>query len=67
LHCHHIHHHRIKRKNHNNHRLRRSARNNINSLSSAVLVAIGMGPGTSAEVSLAIKNGKHVVLLAVRA
>lgn len=38
----------------------------MNALSSHVLVAVGMGPGTSAEVSLALKAGKHCVLLAVR-
>ncbi len=40
-----------------------SARNNINVLSSDVVVACGMGPGTASEVALAIKNGKPVVLL----
>lgn len=32
-----------------------SARNNINALSSNVLVAVGMGPGTASEVALALK------------
>eukprot|EP00798_Chlamydomonas_sp_ICE-L_P001616 gene1616-33006_t len=40
-----------------------SARDNINALSSKVLVAVGMGPGTAAEVALSLKAGKHVVLL----
>ncbi|KAG2484863.1 hypothetical protein HYH03_016349 [Edaphochlamys debaryana] len=40
-----------------------SARDNVNALSSNVLVAIGMGPGTAAEVALALKAGKPVVLL----
>mmetsp|Transcript_7562 Transcript_7562/g.20138 ORF Transcript_7562/g.20138 Transcript_7562/m.20138 type:complete len:162 (+) Transcript_7562:135-620(+) len=42
-----------------------SARDNINALSSTVLVAVGMGPGTSAEVSLALKCNKHCILLGV--
>eukprot|EP00197_Chlamydomonas_leiostraca_P002882 CAMPEP_0202857502 /NCGR_PEP_ID=MMETSP1391-20130828/419_1 /ASSEMBLY_ACC=CAM_ASM_000867 /TAXON_ID=1034604 /ORGANISM="Chlamydomonas leiostraca, Strain SAG 11-49" /LENGTH=165 /DNA_ID=CAMNT_0049536307 /DNA_START=39 /DNA_END=536 /DNA_ORIENTATION=+ len=41
-----------------------SARDNINVLTSNIVVAVGMGPGTSAEVSLALKAGKHTVLLA---
>lgn len=40
-----------------------SARNNINVLSSAVVVACGMGAGTASEVALALKAGKPVVLL----
>ncbi|KXZ54074.1 hypothetical protein GPECTOR_5g180 [Gonium pectorale] len=40
-----------------------SARNNINALSSAVLVAVGMGPGTASEVALALKAQKPVILL----
>lgn len=40
-----------------------SARNNINVLSSAVVVACGMGAGTASEIALAIKAGKPVVLL----
>lgn len=40
-----------------------SARNNINVLSCAVVVAVGMGPGTASEVALALKAKKHVVLL----
>ncbi|PNW78610.1 hypothetical protein CHLRE_09g390050v5 [Chlamydomonas reinhardtii] len=40
-----------------------SARDNINALSSNVLVAVGMGPGTAAEVALALKAKKPVVLL----
>lgn len=33
-------------------------------LSSTVVVAVGMGPGTASEVALALKAGKPVVLLA---
>ena len=41
-----------------------NARNNIIVLSGSVVVACGVdGPGTASEVSLAIKNGRHVVLL----
>lgn len=40
-----------------------SARNNINVLSSRVVIACGMGPGTASEVALALKAGKRVVLL----
>ncbi|MDH5526638.1 MAG: TIGR00725 family protein [Nitrospirota bacterium] len=40
-----------------------SARNNINVLSSDVVIACGMGPGTASEVALAIKAGKPVILL----
>ncbi len=40
-----------------------NARNNINILSSMVLVACGIGPGTTSEVALAIKSGKNIVLL----
>jgi len=39
------------------------ARNNINVLSSRVLFACGMGPGTASEVALALKAGKKVILL----
>lgn len=39
------------------------ARNNLNVLSSRVVVACGMGAGTAAEVALAIKAQKPVVLL----
>lgn len=40
-------------------------RNNVNVLSSDVVFACGVeGPGTASEVSLAIKNGRPVVLLA---
>lgn len=39
------------------------ARNNINVLSSSVVVACGMGAGTAAEVALAVKARKPVVLL----
>lgn len=41
------------------------ARNLINVLSSQVVIACGMGSGTAAEVALAIKAGKPVVLLNV--
>ncbi len=40
-----------------------SARNNINVLSSAVVIACGMGSGTASEVALALKAKKQVVLL----
>ena len=40
-----------------------SARNNINVLTSDVIVACGMGPGTASEVSLAIKASKPAILL----
>lgn len=40
-----------------------SARNNINVLTSDVVVACGIGPGTASEVSLALKSGKPVILL----
>lgn len=40
-----------------------SARNNINVLTADVIVAIGIGPGTASEISLAIKADKPVVLL----
>ena len=40
-----------------------NARNNINVLSSDVVVACGMGPGTASEVALALKSQKPVVLL----
>ena len=40
-----------------------SARNNINVLSSDVVVACGMGPGTASEIALALKAGKFVILL----
>ncbi len=40
-----------------------SARNNINVLSSDVVVAYGMGAGTTSEVVLAAKAGKPVLLL----
>lgn len=41
-----------------------SARNQINVLSSRVVVACGMGPGTLSEIALAIKAQRPVVLLA---
>jgi uncharacterized protein (TIGR00725 family) len=40
-----------------------SARNNINVLSSAVVIACGMGPGTASEIALALKAKKEVILL----
>lgn len=40
-----------------------SARNNINVLSSAVIIACGIGAGTASEIALALKAQKHVVLL----
>lgn len=39
------------------------ARNNINVLSSRVVFACGLGPGTASEIALAIKAGKKVILL----
>jgi uncharacterized protein (TIGR00725 family) len=39
------------------------ARNAVNALGSDVLIACGMGLGTAAEVALALKNRKPVVLL----
>lgn len=42
-----------------------SGRNWVNVLSSQVIVACGMGPGTASEVALAIKAGKPVILLAI--
>jgi len=39
------------------------ARNNVNVLSSRVVIACGMGPGTAAEIALALKAGRPVVLL----
>lgn len=41
------------------------ARNNINVLSSRAVIACGMGAGTAAEVALALKAKKRVVLLKV--
>ncbi len=41
-----------------------SARNNINVLSSDVVIACGMGRGTAAEIALALKAEKKVILLA---
>lgn len=40
-----------------------SGRNVINVLSSDVVIACGMGPGTASEIALAIKAGKPVILL----
>lgn len=38
-------------------------RNYINILSSLVIIACGLGAGTSSEISLALKTGKQVILL----
>ncbi len=40
-----------------------SARNNINVLTSAIVIACGMGTGTASEVALALKGKKQVILL----
>ena len=40
-----------------------SARNNINVLSADVVVACGLGMGTTSEIMLALKANKHVILL----
>jgi uncharacterized protein (TIGR00725 family) len=40
-----------------------SGRNNVNVLSSRVVFACGMGPGTASEVALAIKADRPVVLV----
>ena len=40
-----------------------SARNNINVLTADVVVASGMGMGTTSEIMLALKANKHVILL----
>ena len=40
-----------------------NARNNVNTLSSHVVVACGMGAGTLSEIALALKNNKPVILL----
>jgi uncharacterized protein (TIGR00725 family) len=39
------------------------ARNNINVLSSEVIFVCGMGPGTAAEASLALKARRHIILV----
>ena len=39
-------------------------RNNVNVLSSDIVIACGLGLGTTSEVALAAKNGKRVLLLA---
>ena len=39
-----------------------SARNNIIALTADILVAVGMGAGTSSEISLALKAGKTIVI-----
>ncbi|KST66142.1 TIGR00725 family protein [Mastigocoleus testarum] len=40
-----------------------SARNNINVLSSHVVIACGIGPGTVSEIALALKANKKVIFL----
>lgn len=40
-----------------------NARNNINVLSSDIIIACGMGLGTTSEISLALKSNKKVILL----
>lgn len=40
-----------------------SARNNINVLSADVVVACGMGIGTTSEIMLAVKAGKNTIVL----
>ncbi|PSN17937.1 cytochrome [filamentous cyanobacterium CCP5] len=40
-----------------------NARNNLNVLSSQVVVAYGLGPGTASEVALALKSKRPVILL----
>lgn len=40
-----------------------NARNNVNTLSSHVVIACGMGAGTVSEIALALKNNKPVILL----
>ncbi len=40
-----------------------SARNNINVLSSDVIIACGLGPGTLSEIALGIKAGRKIILL----
>ena len=40
-----------------------NARNNINVLSSDVVIACGIGTGTTSEIALALKNQKKVILL----
>jgi len=40
-----------------------NARNAVNVLSSDVVIACGMGPGTASEAALAIKAGRPLVLL----
>lgn len=40
-----------------------SARNNINVLSSDVVIACGIGPGTVSEIALALKAKKKVIFL----
>ena len=41
------------------------ARNNINVLSSHLLIACGLGAGTTSEIALAIKANKSVILLGI--
>lgn len=42
-----------------------NGRNTINILTSHVIIACGMGPGTASEIALAIKTRKEVILLGV--
>ncbi|MEA5451406.1 cytochrome [Leptolyngbya sp. CCNP1308] len=41
------------------------ARNGVNVLSSRVVVACGLGPGTAAEIALALKAQRPVILMAM--
>lgn len=43
-----------------------SARNNVNVLTSQVVIACGLGAGTTSEVALALKAGKPVILMQVK-
>jgi uncharacterized protein (TIGR00725 family) len=43
------------------------ARNVVNVLSSRVVVACGLGPGTAAEIALALKAQRPVILMAMPA
>jgi uncharacterized protein (TIGR00725 family) len=42
------------------------ARNNVNVLSSAVVFACGIAPGTVSEIALALKAKRHVIMLGGR-
>jgi uncharacterized protein (TIGR00725 family) len=39
------------------------ARNNVNVLTCELIFACGMGPGTASEIALALKAGRHVILV----